>query len=274
LPRTSVIIRAETPAAAARPSTNTTEAPGMDDDALLRYSRQIMLPQIGIEGQQRLQQSRVLIVGLGGLGSPAAMYLAAAGVGTLELSDDDHVDLSNLQRQILHTTARIGEAKTRSAEKGLGALNPGCRLVLHEGRLEGEALDQAVDRVDLVMDCSDNFDTRFALNRVCHARHTPLVSGAAVRWDGQVGVFDQRPGGPCYRCLYQEHGEEELRCSENGVVAPLVGIIGSLQAVEAIKLLCGIGEPLHGRLLVLDALQMHWRELRLRPDPDCPVCGR
>ncbi len=246
----------------------------MDDDALLRYSRQIMLPQVGIEGQQRLQQAHVLIIGLGGLGSPAAMYLAAAGIGTLELCDDDRVDLSNLQRQILHTTGRIGEHKALSAEQGLLALNPGCRLVTHARRLEGEALERAVERVDLVLDCSDNFDTRFTLNRVCHLKHTPLVSGAAVRWDGQVAVFDQRAGGPCYRCLYDESGEEDLRCSENGVIAPLVGVIGSLQAVEAIKLLCGIGESLRGRLLVLDALQMRWRELRLRPDPDCPVCGR
>jgi len=246
----------------------------MDDDALLRYSRQIMLPQIGIEGQERLRASGALIVGLGGLGSPVAMYLAAAGIGTLELCDDDRVDLSNLQRQVAHTTARIGEPKVHSAAQALRALNPDTRIEEHARRLGGEALDRAVQRVDLVLDCSDNFETRFALNRTCHAHGTPLVSGAAIRWDGQVAVFDQRPGSPCYRCLYDEQGEDDLRCSENGVAAPLVGVIGSLQALEAMKLLCGVGESLGGRLLVLDALAMQWRELRLRPDPDCPVCGR
>lgn len=246
----------------------------MDDNALLRYSRQIMLPQVGVEGQQRLRDARVLIVGLGGLGSPVAMYLAAAGVGVLELCDDDHVDLSNLQRQVVHTTARIGQHKTRSAEQGLLALNPDTHVVRHEQRLEGAALRRAVHGVDLVLDCSDNFATRFALNRVCRETGTPLVSGAAIRWDGQVTVFDQQPGSPCYRCLYDETGEEDLRCSENGVAAPLVGIIGSVQALEAMKLLCGVGDSLGGRLLLLDALGMHWREIRLRADPACPVCGR
>ena len=245
----------------------------MDDQALLRYSRQIMLPELGVEGQQRLHESRALIVGLGGLGCPAAMYLAAAGIGTLALSDDDQVDLSNLQRQILHTSERIGVDKTRSAQAGLNALNPDTSLVLLSGRLSGDALHAAVQAADLVLDCSDNFDTRFALNRACRGARTPLVSVAAIRWDAQITVFDSRPGSPSYRCLYPQDGEEELRCSENGVIAPLVGIIGAMQALEAIKLLCGVGAPLGGRLLMLDALQMQWRELRLRPDPDCPVCG-
>ncbi len=245
----------------------------MDDDALLRYSRQIMLPEMGVEGQERLRASRVLIIGLGGLGSPAAMYLAAAGVGTLELVDDDRVDLSNLQRQVLHTTDRIGVEKALSAQLGLRALNPEPRLLLRQTRLQDAALNDAVAAADLVVDCSDNFDTRFALNRACHGLRTPLVSGAAIRWDGQITVFDGRPGSPCYRCLYDEEGEEELRCSENGVVAPLVGVIGAMQALEAIKLLCGIGEPLGGRLLVLDALHTQWRELLLKPDPACPVCA-
>jgi adenylyltransferase/sulfurtransferase len=245
----------------------------MDDQALLRYSRQIMLPELGIEGQQRLHESRALIVGLGGLGSPAAMYLAAAGIGTLALSDDDQVDLSNLQRQILHTSERIGLDKTRLAQAGLNALNPDTSLVLHSGRLGGDGLHAAVQAADLVLDCSDNFDTRFALNSACRAARTPLVSGAAIRWDAQITVFDSQPGSPCYRCLYPQDGEEELRCSETGVIAPLVGIIGAMQALEAIKLLCGVGESLGGRLLMLDALHMQWRELRLRPDPDCPVCG-
>ncbi|MGB5201649.1 MAG: molybdopterin-synthase adenylyltransferase MoeB [Sedimenticolaceae bacterium] len=245
----------------------------MDDDDLLRYSRQIMLPELGIEGQQRLREGSALIVGLGGLGSPAAMYLTAAGIGTLALADDDRVDLSNLQRQVLHTTQRIGLAKTVSAEQGLRALNPAPRLVPHHIRLRDTALQAAVADADVVLDCSDNFATRFALNRVCYALHKPLVSGAAIRWDGQITVFDGSPTGPCYRCLYDEDGEEELSCSENGVIAPLVGIIGSMQALEAIKLLCGIGEALSGRLLILDALRMQWRELQLRPDPSCPVCG-
>ncbi|MCW9077823.1 MAG: molybdopterin-synthase adenylyltransferase MoeB [Gammaproteobacteria bacterium] len=246
----------------------------MDDEALLRYSRQIMLPELGIDGQQRLRDAQALIIGLGGLGSPVAMYLAAAGVGTLELVDDDQVDLSNLQRQILHTTDRIGRDKTSSAQAGLNALNPEPQLILRNARLHDERLNDAVDAADLVLDCSDNFATRFALNQVCHDLRTPLVSGAAIRWDGQITVFDGQPGSPCYRCLYTEDGEEELRCSENGVVAPLVGIIGAMQALEAIKLLCGVGEPLGGRLLMLDALRMQWREMRLKPDPACPVCGR
>ena len=245
----------------------------MDDQALLRYSRQIMLPELGIEGQQRLCEARALIVGLGGLGSPAAMYLAAAGIGTLALSDDDRVDLSNLQRQIVHTSERIGLDKTSSAQAGLKALNPGTCLILHKERLCGDALHEAVQAADVVLDCSDNFDTRFSLNHACRETRTPLVSGAAIRWDAQVTVFDGQPGSPCYRCLYPQDGEEDLRCSENGVIAPLVGIIGAMQALEAIKLLCEVGNPLGGRLLMLDALQMQWRELRLRPDPDCPVCG-
>lgn len=245
----------------------------MDDQSLLRYSRQILLPEMGVEGQQRLRDARVLLIGLGGLGSPAAMYLAAAGVGTLVLCDDDEVDLSNLQRQVVHRTDRIGEAKTQSAAKTLRALNPDTEIVTHEQRLDATALRRAVDNVDLVLDCSDNFATRFALNQACHAAQTPLISGAAIRWDGQIAVFDQQAGSPCYRCLYSEDGEEELRCSENGVIAPLVGIIGSMQALESIKLLCGIGQILSGRLLVLDGLRMQWRELRLRKDPGCPVCA-
>jgi adenylyltransferase/sulfurtransferase len=202
------------------------------------------------------------------------MYLAAAGVGTLELADDDQVDLSNLQRQVLHSSHRIGIAKTRSAQLALQALNPTTHLVLRDIRLHGAALHSAVEAADVVLDCSDNFATRFSLNEACQALHTPLVSGAAIRWDGQITVYGGRPGGPCYRCLYAEDGEEELRCSENGVIAPLVGIIGAMQALEAIKLLSGIGDSLGGRLLMLDALRLQWRELRLRADPACPVCQR
>ena len=245
----------------------------MDDDELLRYSRQIMLPEIDIAGQSRLIESRALIVGLGGLGSPAAMYLAAAGVGTLQLCDDDLVDLSNLQRQIAHTTARIGQPKVASAASALQALNPGVAVVERRQRLEGAALEQAVSAADIVLDCCDNFATRFAVNAACRRHRRPLVSGAAVRWDGQISVFSQQPGTACYRCLYGEDGQEDLRCSHNGVVAPLVGIVGTVQALEAIKLLTGAGEPLTGRLLVLDGLRMQWRELRLQRDPACPVCA-
>ncbi|MCP5301506.1 MAG: molybdopterin-synthase adenylyltransferase MoeB [Chromatiaceae bacterium] len=246
----------------------------MDDQTLLRYSRQILLPQIGVEGQQRLRGARALIVGIGGLGSPVAMYLAAAGVGTLELVDGDRVDLSNLQRQIVHATGRIGMSKTASAARTLHDLNPDVDIICTDRRLQGDDLDRAVKAADIVVDCSDNFATRFALNAACRQSRRPLVSGAAIRWDGQISVFDARDGGPCYRCLYPEQGNEDLLCSENGVVAPLVGIIGAMQALESVKLLCGIGESLGGRLLVLDGLRMQWRELRLRADPACPVCAQ
>lgn len=245
----------------------------MDDDTLLRYSRQIMLPEFGIEGQQRLRDAAAVILGVGGLGSPAAMYLAAAGLGSLILVDDDAVDLSNLQRQVAHTTERIGLPKTESARTALRALNPQVDVRLRTERLQDRALDAVVAAADVVLDCSDNFATRFALNEACRQARVPLVSGAAIRWDAQISVFDGQPGSACYRCLYAENGEEDLNCSENGVIAPLVGIIGAMQALEAIKLVCGVGDSLGGRLLVLDGLSMHWRELRLRPDPDCPVCS-
>jgi adenylyltransferase/sulfurtransferase len=250
-----------------------TPTPAFDDDVLLRYSRQIMLPQVGVEGQQRLGEASVLVVGVGGLGSPVAMYLAAAGVGRMELFDDDRVDLSNLQRQVVHGTAEIGATKVASAQRRLGDLNPHVEIVGHAQRLGGERLDAVIGRVDLVVDCSDNFATRFALNRQCRARRTPLVSGAAIRWEGQVAVFDQQPGSPCYRCLYDESGEEDTHCSDTGVIAPLVGVIGAMQALEAIKCLCAVGQPLAGRLLVFDGLRASWRELTLRADPACPVCG-
>jgi len=245
----------------------------MDDDQLLRYSRQILLPEIGIEGQQRLLAARVLIVGLGGLGSPAAMYLAAAGVGELRISDPDAVDLSNLQRQIVHSSGRIGTPKVDSAARTLQGLNPECRVVPLPRALEGDELRAQLAEVDLVLDCSDNFATRFAVNAACVAAARPLVSGAAVRWEGQVAVFGGRAGAPCYRCLYGDSGEPEDNCTSNGVLAPVVGIIGSIQATEAIKLLAGAGTPLLGRLLVLDALRMEWRSLKLQADPACPVCG-
>jgi len=245
----------------------------MDDDALLRYSRQILLPEIGIEGQQQLLDAHALIIGLGGLGSPVAMYLAAAGVGRLSLVDDDLVDLSNLQRQIVHGSSSIGRPKVDSAARQLADLNPQCSIDTFAKRLGEDELRRLIDQVDLVLDCSDNFPTRFLLNRLCHAGRTPLVSGAAIRWEGQLSVFVYGEGEACYHCLYG-HGEDEAeRCSENGVVAPLVGVIGSLQALEAIKVISGAGEALASRLLIFDGLRQQWRTLKLARDPGCPVCG-
>ncbi|OEC33615.1 molybdopterin-synthase adenylyltransferase MoeB [Pseudomonas sp. 21C1] len=246
----------------------------LDDDALLRYSRQILLKQIDIEGQLRLSRSRVLIVGLGGLGSPVALYLAAAGVGELHLADFDTVDLSNLQRQVMHDSASIGVSKVDSAITRLAALNPQVQLVAHHQALDSDSLAAAVAAVDLVLDCSDNFSTREAVNAACVAARKPLVSGAAIRLEGQLSVFDPRnPDSPCYHCLYGHGSEAELTCSEAGVVGPLVGLVGSLQALEALKLLAGFGEPLVGRLLLIDALGSRFRELRVKRDPACGVCG-
>ncbi len=250
------------------------DAEELTDEQLLRYSRQIMLPQIGIEGQQRLRGSRVLLVGLGGLGSPVAMYLAAAGVGHLVLADDDQVDLTNLQRQIVHRSADIGRPKVASAADTLRALNPEVRITTIETRLDGDNLDEQVIDADVVVDGSDNFATRFALNDACVRAAKPLVSGAAIRMEGQVAVFRaDRHDSPCYRCLYRDEGELEQTCSENGVLAPLVGVIGSIQALEVVKILVGTGEDLSGRLLLLDGERMEWRTLTLRRDPACPVCN-
>jgi adenylyltransferase/sulfurtransferase len=245
----------------------------MNDTQLLRYSRQIMLPGFGIEGQERLRKARVLVVGLGGLGSPVAMYLAAAGVGRLVLADFDAVDLSNLQRQILHTTDRIGMAKADSARLALRALNPDVELETVKRSLTAETLPALLQDLDLVVDGSDNFATRFALNAACVAARRPLVSGAAIRMEGQVATFSGQPGGPCYQCLYPRSGADDDTCTANAILAPVVGIIGSIQAVEAIKVLTGLGAPLFGRLLLLDAAAMEWRQVRLTADPECPVCG-
>ncbi len=246
----------------------------MNDNQLLRYSRQIMLPLVGVEGQQRLIQSRVLVLGLGGLGSPVAMYLAAAGIGRLVLADFDRVELSNLQRQIVHATPDIGRLKVDSAQDTLQALNPDVVLETIPRRLDEQALLAQVDRADVVVDASDNFETRHALNAASVGTRTPLVSGAAMRLEGQVTVF--RPDladGPCYRCLYPAGDEPRETCTETGVLAPLLGIIGSIQATETIKLLLDAGDVLAGRLLLLDAVRMQWRSLKLRKDPACPVCG-
>jgi len=247
----------------------------MNDDQLLRYSRQILLPQIDITGQQKLLNSHVLIVGVGGLGSPVALYLAAAGVGHLTLVDDDVVELSNLQRQIIHGEQDIGRLKVESAADSLRGLNSGVQIETHTTRLSEQALTLAVTAADVVVDCSDNFATRFLLNKVTQQLNTPLVSGAAIRMEAQVTVYDPRQiGSACYRCIYEDNGELQQTCSESGVLSPLLGIIGSMQAVETVKLLTQIGESLAGRLMIFDALAMTWRELKLRQDPDCPICKK
>ncbi len=246
----------------------------MNDDQLLRYSRQILLPQVGIEGQERLRAARVLIVGMGGLGSPVALYLAASGVGHLVIVDHDLVELSNLQRQIVHTSDRIGQPKVLSAQQALQGINPETVITALQLRLDVDALTEQVAAADAVVDATDNFATRFALNRVCVAQKTPLISGAAIRMEGQVAVFrPDLPDSPCYRCLYKDMDELGETCSQTGVLAPVVGIIGSIQATETLKVLLNMGETLTGRLLLLDAYTMEWRSLRLRKDPQCPVCG-
>lgn len=244
----------------------------MNDDQLLRYSRQIMLPAVGIEGQDRLLDAKVLVVGLGGLGSPVAMYLAAAGVGTLVVADFDAVDLSNLQRQILHSTDRIGMPKVDSAVQSLHALNPLVRVEGYKGSINEDTLPDLLTGVDAVVDGCDNFVTRFAVNESCFRAGVPLISGAAIRTEGQVAVFSGKPGGPCYQCLYPRDGSVDETCSANGVLAPVVGIIGSVQATETLKVLTGAGDPLYGRLLLMDAMTMEFRSVRLPADPYCPVC--
>jgi len=247
----------------------------MDDAALLRYSRHVLLEELGVAAQQRFAASHALIVGVGGLGAPAAHFLAAAGVGTLTICDADTVDLTNLQRQILYSTADIGHRKVAAAQARLAAINPDVRIACVDHRVDDAALAALVPQADVVLDCSDNFATRHAINRACLAARKPLVSGAAVRFDGQVAVFDARePDKPCYHCLFGEGDElEETRCATMGVFAPLVGIIGATQAAEALKLLARAGESLSGRLLMLDALAMQWREVRVPRDPHCTVCG-
>ncbi len=246
----------------------------MDDDQLLRYSRHILLPQIGIDGQQRLLRSRVLIVGMGGLGSPAAIYLAVSGLGHLVLVDHDKVDLTNLQRQIAHNTDALGDDKVDSAKRTLLALNPETRITTINMRLEDDNLAGQIELADAVVDASDNFATRFAVNRLCVEKKTPLISGAVVQLEGQVTVFrPDRNDSPCYRCLYKETGEPEMRCAEFGVLAPVAGIIGSIQATEIIKVLLDLGETLTGRLMIVDAYTMEIRTTKLTRDPACPVCG-
>lgn len=245
----------------------------MKDQQLLRYSRQIMLPQVDIEGQQKLLDSKVLIVGAGGLGSPASIYLTAAGIGQITIYDDDEVDLSNLQRQITHHTDDIGTDKVISTQKTLKKINPEVKVIAVKQRLADEQLNKEVEAADIVLDCCDNFTTRFAVNAACVIHQTPLVSGAAIRFEGQVSVFT--PGtnnSPCYNCLYTDSGEEMQNCATNGVFSPVTGIIGSIQAMEAMKLIIGIGESLTGRLLLLDGLSMQWNEMKLAKNKNCPTC--
>ena len=246
----------------------------MNDTQLLRYSRQIMLPQCDIEGQQNILAAKVLIIGAGGLGSPAAMYLAAAGVGSIVIYDDDVVELSNLQRQIAHHTPDIGLDKVISTRETLNKLNPDVQVTAFKQRLAGEQLDIEVMNADVVLDCSDNFLTRFAINKACVKHQTALVSGAAIRFEGQVSVFTPgKDNSPCYNCLYSSDGEELQNCATNGVIAPITGIVGSIQALEALKLIMAIGKPLIGRLLLLDGLTMEWNTMKLTKNSKCPTCG-
>lgn len=246
----------------------------LSDEELLRYSRQILMPRFDIAGQVALKEARVLVLGAGGLGCPVALYLGAAGVGQLTLVDDDTIELANLQRQIGFEQAWLNNAKAERLADRVSAINPDITVTAINARLEGAALAAEVAKATLVLDCTDNFNTRFALNRACVAHGVPLVSGAAIRGEGQVSVFDPRKGdSPCYHCLYPEQGNEDLTCSEAGVIAPLVGMIGATQAMEAIKVISGVGTPLTGRLLILDAWEMQWREMKLAKDPACPVCG-
>lgn len=247
----------------------------MHDEALLRYSRHILLPEIGIEGQQRLLDSHALIVGAGGLGCAASIYLAASGVGKLSICDHDSVDLTNLQRQIAHSEATLGLNKAVSAQRHAHGLNSQIRVEAIDQRLEGPLLDARVALADIVIDCSDNFSTRHAVNQACVAFRKPLVSGAALGFDGQLSVFDaQHALNPCYHCLFPDHGSpDETRCSSNGVFAPLVGVIGSMQAAETLKILSGLGSALIGELLLLDARTMATRRMRYQKDVGCRICG-
>jgi molybdopterin-synthase adenylyltransferase len=246
----------------------------MNDNQLLRYSRQIMLPACDIAGQNKLLSARVLIVGAGGLGSPVAMYLAAGGVGHITIYDNDEVDLSNLQRQIAHHTTDVGMDKVISTRNTLYDLNPDVEVNAVKQRLSGKLLDEEVNKADVIIDCSDNFTTRFAINQACVALRKPLVSGAAIRFEGQVSVYT--PGhndSPCYNCLYKKMDDENLNCATNGVIAPITGIVGSIQALEAMKLIMDVGELLTGRLLLIDGLTMNVRTMRFKKNPGCPTCG-
>jgi len=245
----------------------------VDDKQLDRYARQIRLGQIGEQGQQKILDSSALIIGMGGLGSPAAMYLAAAGIGRLVISDYDIVEASNLQRQIIHVNRSIGENKVDSARQSIEALNPDCKVETINYQIDGDELKSTVDSVDIVLDCSDNFPTRFEVNRYCVETGTPLVSGAAIRLEGQIMNFQPNVGGPCYQCLYTQVYENAETCEMEGILGPVVGVIGTMQALQTLLILTGQGEPLVGRLLLLDAASMEWQGVKLPKNPACPVCG-
>lgn len=247
----------------------------MNDTQLLRYSRHILLDEIGVEGQERLLASRILMIGAGGLGSAAALYLASAGVGQLTVVDHDRVEATNLQRQIAHTLARLGQFKAQSIAQAIAEINPDVRVIAVTKRADDALLDELTAQADVVLDCTDNFAARHAINRAAVRHRKPLVSGAALKFDGQVSVFDTRhPDAPCYACIFPEDAApEEAYCATMGVFAPLVGIVGSMQAAEALKLLCGVGEPLTSRLLMLDGRAMAWNEIRMRRHPGCLACG-
>jgi molybdopterin-synthase adenylyltransferase len=247
----------------------------MNDTQLLRYSRHILLDEVGVEGQNKLLAAHALIVGAGGLGSPVALYLGSAGVGRITVVDDDRVDATNLQRQIAHTLSRVGQFKAHSVQQSVAAINPDVQVSPVTTRADAAVLDELVPQADVVLDCSDNFATRQAINRACVKHRKPLVSGAAIRFDGQVSVYDPRQAaGACYACVFPpSEAVEEAQCATMGVFAPLVGIVGTVQAAEALKLLCGIGRPLTGRLLMLDGRGMDWHEVRIARDPACRVCG-
>jgi len=247
----------------------------MTDDQLLRYSRHILLNEIGIEGQERISNGHALVIGAGGLGSPVVLYLGSAGVGHITLVDDDTVDLTNLQRQIAHTTARVGEPKVTSAQAAIAAINPDVTVSVIQARADAGSLSTLVAQADVVIDCCDNFATRQAVNAACVRHRKPLVSGAAIRFDGQISVYDPRDAAsPCYACVFpQDANFEETRCATMGVFAPLVGIIGSMQAAEALKLLSGAGQSLAGRLLMLDGRSMEWSDINLPRNTSCAVCG-
>lgn len=250
----------------------------MTDDELLRYSRQIMLPEIEISGQEKLRRSHILIVGMGGLGCPIALYLAAAGVGHLTISDDDKVELSNLQRQIAHGTSDIGDNKCASVQRSIADLNPHIHVSTRKDRftektLRMEMQNTDLQKIDLIVDATDNFESRVVINKLSLETHTPVIYGAAIRLEGQILVYDAQPESPCYECLYSDLGDEALNCAENGVAAPVVGIIGTMQALEALRLLNGIGQSSAGFLQVFDGIDMIWRKLRLPKNPKCPACG-
>ena len=246
----------------------------MNDHELLRYSKQIMLPQIDIEGQQKINDSTILIIGMGGLGSPTALYLAAAGVGHIVIADFDQVELSNLQRQIIHSTSDIGDDKVNSAKAKLLELNPNITVTVANEIMHSDNLASLIKDVDIVLDGTDNFESRFEINKACVECHKPLISAAVIRFEGQISVFKgYEVDQPCYQCLYSEQGDGRESCVENGVLAPVAGLVGTIQALQAIKVLLGLGEQLCGELLLIDGLDLSFRKVKIVKEPECPICG-